>query len=76
MKYRSEIAQMLHENAVDLFNVGLMGKDTMQQFDKLCDTDQRETPSLTEEEIAAFVQIEQKAKSMTINDLVAQLNIK
>lgn len=36
MKYNSEIAQMIHENAVDLFDVGLMDKKTMQQFDKSC----------------------------------------
>lgn len=36
MKYKNEIAQMIHENAVDLFDAGLMDKKTMQQFDKNC----------------------------------------
>lgn len=36
MKYNDEIAQMIHENAVDLFDVGLLDKKTMQQFDKRC----------------------------------------
>lgn len=41
----------------------------------LYETAQREVPKLTEEEIAVFAQIEQKAKSMTLDDLVKKLNI-
>lgn len=70
------ISQMIQKNAVDLFNAGLMDKETMQQFEQHYQTAQREIPPLTEEEIAIFAQIEQKAKSMTIDDLVKQLNIK
>lgn len=36
MQYNDEIAQMIHENAADLFDAGLMDKKTMQQFDKSC----------------------------------------
>lgn len=36
MTYQSDIAQMIHENAVDLFDAGVMDKKTMKQFDEFC----------------------------------------
>lgn len=36
MSYNSDIAQMIHENALDLYDAGVMDKKTLQQFDKSC----------------------------------------
>lgn len=35
-KYRSKIAAAIHETASDLFEIGLLDKQTMQEFDKSC----------------------------------------
>lgn len=64
------ISQMVYENAVDLFNSGLMDEKIMQQFKQSHEIAQREIPQLTDEDIATFTQIEQKAKSITLDDLL------
>jgi len=35
-KYRSKIAAAMHETAIDFFEAGVMDKQTMQKFDRLC----------------------------------------
>ena len=35
-KYRSDIAESVHETAEGLYEVGLMDKRTMREFDELC----------------------------------------
>lgn len=39
MKYRSPIAQAIHETAMDLQEVGLINQQTMAEFDKSCLTE-------------------------------------
>jgi len=35
-KYRSEIAEGIHESARDLFEIGLISEAEMKEFDKTC----------------------------------------
>jgi putative transcriptional regulator len=36
MKYKSEIYEVIHEDAVALFDIGAISKAEMQKFDKMC----------------------------------------
>ncbi|WP_439241952.1 helix-turn-helix domain-containing protein [Lonepinella sp. BR2474] len=36
MKYRSIIAQQIHEHVVDLYEIGAVDEKTMKEFDKSC----------------------------------------
>ncbi len=36
MKYRSEIFQQIHENVMDLYEVGGIDEKTMKEFDESC----------------------------------------
>jgi DNA-binding transcriptional regulator YiaG len=36
MKYESDIAEMVHENAIIDFKLGLISETRMREFDKLC----------------------------------------
>ncbi|WP_257797230.1 helix-turn-helix domain-containing protein [Aggregatibacter actinomycetemcomitans] len=47
----SELLAMVHENAADLYEAGLMDKKTMKKFDKLCLTP---VPTFTPDEIKAI----------------------
>lgn len=47
----SELLTMIHENAADLHEAGLMDKKTMKKFDKLCLTP---VPTFTPDEIKAI----------------------
>lgn len=47
----SELLAMIHENAADLHEAGLMDKKTMKKFDKLCLTP---VPTFTPDEIKAI----------------------
>jgi len=36
MKYESDILEMIHENAMDEFRLGLITEAQMRKYDKLC----------------------------------------
>jgi DNA-binding transcriptional regulator YiaG len=36
MKYESEIAEMIHENAIAEFQLGLISEAEMREYDELC----------------------------------------
>jgi DNA-binding transcriptional regulator YiaG len=36
MKYESDIAEMIHENAITDFKLGFISEARMREFDKLC----------------------------------------
>lgn len=72
MKYNSEIAQMIHENAVDLYESGAISKKTMQQFDKSCLTPV--TPLLPEE-IKAIREKENFSQAVFANYLNISKNL-
>jgi DNA-binding transcriptional regulator YiaG len=36
MKYKSEILEVLHENAVEMYKVGGITEASMREYDKMC----------------------------------------
>jgi len=36
MKYKSEIYEVIHQDAMANFEIGAISKDEMQKFDKMC----------------------------------------
>ena len=36
MKYESDILEMIHENAIDNFKIGILSEAQMRKYDKLC----------------------------------------
>jgi len=36
MKYESDILEMIHENAIANFKIGILSEEDMRKYDKLC----------------------------------------
>jgi len=36
MKFKSEIYEVIHRDAVEMFEIGAISKDEMRKFDKMC----------------------------------------
>jgi len=36
MKYESDILEMIHENAIAEFKIGILSEEDMRKYDKLC----------------------------------------
>jgi putative transcriptional regulator len=36
MKYKSEIFEVIHQDAVEMFKIGAISEDRMREFDKMC----------------------------------------
>lgn len=72
MKYRSEVSRMIHETVVDLYNVGFIDKQTMQQFDKSCLT---EVKPLSPQEIRAIREQSQTSQTVFANYLNISKNL-
>jgi DNA-binding transcriptional regulator YiaG len=36
MKYESDIAEMIHENAINEFKLGLISEEKMREYDEMC----------------------------------------
>lgn len=72
MKYRSEIAEAVHTTAMDLFQVGLMDKETMQYFDKSCLT---EVKPLSPDEIKAIRKNSKTSQAVFANYLNISKNL-
>ncbi|MFZ7233432.1 helix-turn-helix domain-containing protein [Avibacterium avium] len=68
----SELLAMIHENASDLYEAGLMDKKTMKKFDELC-----LTPVLpfTPEEIKAIREKEQVSQTVFAHYLNVSKNM-
>jgi putative transcriptional regulator len=48
MKYKSEIYEVIHQDAMANFEVGAITKTEMQEFDKMCLVQEPETAYTTE----------------------------
>jgi DNA-binding transcriptional regulator YiaG len=48
MKYKSEIYEVIHQDAVEMFKIGGISKTEMQEFDKMCLVQEPETSYTTE----------------------------
>lgn len=68
----SEILAMIHENAADLHEAGLMDKKTMKKFDELCLTP---VPVFTPDEIKAIREKEQVSQTVFANYLNVSKNM-
>jgi len=36
MKYKSEIYEVVHQDAVEMFKIGAISEERMREFDKMC----------------------------------------
>jgi DNA-binding transcriptional regulator YiaG len=36
MKYESDILEMIHENAIDNYKIGILSEAEMREYDELC----------------------------------------
>lgn len=71
-KYHSEVAKMIHENAIDLFEVGAIDKKTLHNFDKSCLTPVK---PLLPEEIKAIREKEHFSQAVFANHLNISKNL-
>ena len=54
MKYKSEIYEVVHQDATEMFKIGAISKERMREFDKMClasETDAAETSSAQKTEV-------------------------
>jgi len=51
MKYKSEIYEVVHNDAVEMFKIGAISEDRMREYDKKCLVQEPET-SYTAEKFA------------------------
>jgi DNA-binding transcriptional regulator YiaG len=54
MKYKSEIYEVVHQDATEMFKIGAISKERMREFDKMClapETDAAETSSSQKTEV-------------------------
>lgn len=68
----SELLKMLHENASDLHEVGIINKQTMRKFDELCLSP---VPSFTPDEIKAIREKEHVSQSVFAHYLNVRKNM-
>ena len=48
MKYKSEIYEVVHQDATEMFKIGAISKERMREFDEMClasKTDSSKAPS-------------------------------
>ena len=53
MKYKSDILEMIHENAVENFKIGAISAERMREYDEMClavPMDAAQNPENTSEE--------------------------
>jgi DNA-binding transcriptional regulator YiaG len=43
MKYKSEIYEVVHQDAVEMFKIGAISEERMREFDKMCLVQEPET---------------------------------
>jgi len=48
MKYKSEIFEVVHKDAVEMFKIGAISEDRMREYDKQCLVQEPETTYTTE----------------------------
>ena len=48
MKYRSEIYEVVHQDAVEMFKIGAISEDRMRYYDKMCLVEESEPVYETE----------------------------
>ena len=48
MKYKSDILEMIHENAVANFKIGAISETKMREYDKMCLEENTETIQKTD----------------------------
>ena len=54
MKYKSEIYEVVHQDATEMFKIGAISKERMREFDKMClasETDAAEASSAQKTEV-------------------------
>ena len=68
----SELLAMIHENAADLYEAGLMDKKTMKKFDVLCVTP---VPTFTPDEIKAIREKEHVSQTVFAHYLNVSKNM-
>ena len=68
----SELLAMIHDNASDLYEAGLINKTTMQDFDKLCLTP---VQNFSSEEIRAIREKERVSQSVFAHYLNVNKNM-
>ncbi|MBN6068774.1 DNA-binding transcriptional regulator [Aggregatibacter actinomycetemcomitans] len=68
----SELLAMVHENAADLYEAGLMDKKTMKKFDELCLTP---VPTFTPDEIKAIREKEHVSQTVFAHYLNVSKNM-
>jgi putative transcriptional regulator len=49
MKYKSEIYEVVHQDAVEMFKIGAISEDRMREFDKMCLVKESKATYTTEE---------------------------
>jgi putative transcriptional regulator len=55
MKYKSEIFEVVHQDAIEMFKIGAISEAEMREYDELClvqDTETNKVKSAKEAEIA------------------------
>jgi len=52
MKYKSEIYEAVHHDAVEMFRIGAICKDRMREYDKKCFVHEPETSPAVSETVA------------------------
>lgn len=68
----SELLAMIHENAADLYEAGLMDKKNMKKFDELCVTP---VPTFTPDEIKAIREKEHVSQTVFAHYLNVSKNM-
>jgi len=49
MKYKSEIYEVVHQDAIEMFKIGAISEDRMREFDKMCLVQEKEAPYTAKE---------------------------
>ena len=49
MKYKSEIYEVVHQDAVEMFKIGAISEERMREFDKMCLVQEPEAVYASEE---------------------------
>jgi putative transcriptional regulator len=56
MKYKSEIYEVVHQDAVEMFKIGAISEDRMKEYDKKCLIQEPETtPAASQTGVAEHV---------------------
>jgi DNA-binding transcriptional regulator YiaG len=63
MKYKSEIYEVVHNDAVEMFEIGAISKAEMKKFDKMCLVKEKETAYTVDLTKKAFFPLETFAEN-------------